>query len=44
MRVIVTADADINEIRRALCRNSAGRAIGPIAAVLDIIANSSMAI
>jgi hypothetical protein len=35
--------ADINEIRKALCRDSAGRALGPIAAVLDIIANSSMA-
>jgi hypothetical protein len=30
--------ADINEIRKALCRNSKGRALGPIGQVLDIIA------
>lgn len=35
--------ADIDEIR-ALCRNSAGRALGPIGQALDILANSSMAI
>jgi hypothetical protein len=29
--------ADINQIRKALCRNSAGRALGPIGAVLDRI-------
>jgi hypothetical protein len=30
--------ADIETIRRALCRDSAGRALGPIAEALDIIA------
>jgi len=30
--------ADIETIRRALCRDSQGRALGPIAAALDIIA------
>jgi hypothetical protein len=30
--------ADIDEIRKALCRNSAGRALGPIARALDILA------
>jgi ribonucleoside-diphosphate reductase alpha chain len=29
--------ADINEIRKALCRDSAGRPIGPVAAALDLI-------
>lgn len=30
--------ADIEEIRKALCRNSAGRALGPVARALDILA------
>jgi hypothetical protein len=30
--------ADIESIRRALCRDGAGRALGPIAEALDIIA------
>lgn len=30
--------ADIEAIRRALCRDSQGRALGPIAEALDIIA------
>jgi hypothetical protein len=30
--------ADINEIRKALCRNSTGRALGPIGQALDILA------
>ncbi len=30
--------ADINEIRKALCRDGAGRALGPVGAALDIIA------
>jgi len=30
--------ADIDAIRKALCRNSQGRALGPIAAALDLIA------
>jgi len=30
--------ADINEIRRSLCRNSTGRALGPIGQALDILA------
>jgi ribonucleoside-diphosphate reductase alpha chain len=29
--------ADSESIRRALCRDSAGRALGPLAAVLDLI-------
>jgi hypothetical protein len=33
--------ADINEIRKALCRNSAGRALGPVAQALDILAGAS---
>jgi hypothetical protein len=32
--------ADIEAIRRALCRDSQGRALGPIAAALDIIARA----
>lgn len=32
--------ADLETIRRALCRDSAGRALGPIAQALDIIARS----
>jgi hypothetical protein len=45
MRIIGTASADINEIRKARFAGTArGRALGPIAAVLDIIANGSMAI
>jgi hypothetical protein len=30
--------ADIDAIRKALCRNSQGRALGPIGAALDILA------
>ena len=30
--------ADINAIRKALCRDSAGRAIGPVGAALDLLA------
>jgi hypothetical protein len=30
--------ADIDEIRKALCRNSSGRALGPVAEALDILA------
>ena len=30
--------ADINEIRKALCRDSQGKALGPVGAALDIIA------
>jgi len=30
--------ADANEIRKALCRNGAGRALGPIGRALDILA------
>ena len=33
--------ADIEAIRRALCRDSHGRALGPIAEALDIIARRS---
>jgi hypothetical protein len=29
--------ADIDEIRKALCRSSTGRALGPIARALDIL-------
>jgi hypothetical protein len=29
--------ADINEIRKALCRGSRGEALGPVAAALDLI-------
>ena len=32
--------ADIETIRRALCRDSNGRALGPIAEALDIIARA----
>lgn len=32
--------ADINAIRKALCRDSAGRALGPIGAALDILAGA----
>jgi hypothetical protein len=31
--------ADIEAIRRALCRDSAGRALGPIGVALDSIAD-----
>ena len=31
--------ADINQIRKSLCRDGAGRALGPIGAVLDLIAD-----
>ena len=30
--------ADINQIRKALCRNSTGQALGPVAEALDILA------
>jgi hypothetical protein len=30
--------ADIDAIRRALCRDSFGRALGPLAAALDLLA------
>jgi hypothetical protein len=33
--------ADIDEIRKALCRDSTGRALGPVAQALDIIASST---
>ena len=33
--------ADLETIRRALCRDSHGRALGPIAEALDIIARRS---
>ena len=33
--------ADIEAIRRALCRDSSGRALGPIGEALDIIAERS---
>ena len=29
--------ADMNEIRRALCRDSRGRALGPLGATLDLL-------
>jgi hypothetical protein len=32
--------ADIDAIRRALCRDGQGRALGPLAAALDIIAGA----
>jgi len=32
--------ADINEIRRALCRDSQGRALGPVGAALDLLAEN----
>jgi hypothetical protein len=32
--------ADLETIRRALCRDSKGRALGPVAAALDIITNN----
>ena len=32
--------ADAEQIRRALCRDSTGRALGPIAEALDIIAGA----
>ena len=32
--------ADINEIRKALCRDSIGRALGPVGAALDRIAGA----
>ena len=32
--------ADLQEIRNALCRDSMGRALGPVAAALDIIAKN----
>jgi hypothetical protein len=33
--------ADIETIRRALCRDSQGRPSGPLGAVLDLLANST---
>jgi hypothetical protein len=32
--------ADIDAIRKALCRDSQGRALGPVAAALDVLARS----
>jgi hypothetical protein len=29
--------ADINEIRKALCRDSQGKALGPVGAALDVL-------
>jgi hypothetical protein len=33
--------ADIDEIRKALCRNSKGRALGPVGAALDLLSKGS---
>lgn len=33
--------ADIDAIRKALCRDSQGRALGPVAAALDLLAEES---
>jgi hypothetical protein len=33
--------ANVNQIRESLCRDSAGRALGPIAQALDILAGKS---
>jgi hypothetical protein len=33
--------APIQEIRKALCRDSHGRALGPVGAALDLIANKN---
>jgi hypothetical protein len=33
--------ADLDEIRRALCRDSNGKALGPIGAALDLLARAS---
>jgi hypothetical protein len=33
--------ADLDEIRKALCRNGAGRALGPLARALDILAGNA---
>jgi hypothetical protein len=33
--------ADISAIRKALCRDSAGRALGPVARALDILSGQS---
>ncbi|MGO9849194.1 MAG: hypothetical protein ACLPKT_22110 [Methylocella sp.] len=35
--------ADIDVIRRALCRDSQGRALGPLAAALDLLASEDAA-
>jgi hypothetical protein len=34
-------DADMDMIRRALCRDSEGRALGPVGAALDLLAGES---
>jgi hypothetical protein len=34
--------ADVNTIRRALCRDTQGRAMGPLGAVLDILAQERL--
>ena len=39
--IAIQHGADFETIRRALCRDSQGRALGPIAAALDIIARRS---
>ena len=33
--------ADVEQIRRALCRDSQGRALGPLGAALDLLAGES---
>ena len=33
--------ADVNAIRKALCRDGAGRPLGPVAAALDLIAEAA---
>jgi hypothetical protein len=35
--------ADIESIRKALCRDSRGRALGPVSAALDLLANQETA-
>jgi len=34
--------ADIEAIRKALCRDSQGRALGPVSAALDLLANQEI--
>ena len=38
LSVALRHGADINEIRKALCRDSNGKALGPVGAALDLIA------
>ena len=35
--------ADVEDIRRALCRDSAGKALGPLGAALDLLASEESA-